>query len=194
MHNVIGLILAGGKSRRMGQDKSWVELESRPMIAHVIERVLPQVSTLTINTNSTDIAYAQLGYDVVSDAVEGYVGPLAGILTGMIGTKDTDILFTTAVDCPLLPTDLVATLLRYMTDGVDIVRVRSGGRHHPVIALWRTTMREDLHNCIVNKDIRKVDDFTKKYTIVDVDFDNTENDVFFNINKEQDIKTYNKIK
>ena len=127
------------------------------------------------------------------DSQSGHLGPLAGVLTLLENAGDADVVFTTTVDCPLIPNDVIYKLLPYMVKGVDIVRVKSNDRHHPVIALWRVGLKGDLRNALVNQGIRKVDDFTKCFKVIDVEFKNAHIDVFFNINRESDIKIYKEL-
>lgn len=102
----IGLILAGGRSRRMGTDKALVPLAGRPLAAHVIERLAPQVDELVISRNTP---LADFGVPILPDILGGFNGPLAGVHTALARFPDAAIV-SVAVDLPLLPRDLVARL------------------------------------------------------------------------------------
>src|SRR5690606_34184159 len=81
---VAGVLLAGGLSRRMGGgDKCLRELGGKAILARIIERVAPQVGALVLNANGDPARFAGFGLPVAADVVEGYAGPLAGVLTGM---------------------------------------------------------------------------------------------------------------
>src|SRR5690242_21926253 len=81
---VAGVILAGGLSRRMGGgDKCLRALGGKPILAHIIERIRPQVGALVLNANGDPARFASFGLPVAGDVVEGFAGPLAGVLTGM---------------------------------------------------------------------------------------------------------------
>src|SRR5262245_65939466 len=116
-HQVTGVILAGGRSRRMGGgDKGLLELAGRPMLAHVVCRMRPQVKALIINANGDASRFAPLGLPVVPDTIGGFVGPLAGVLAGMrwsvAHVPSTRWIATAAGDAPLLPADLVDKMMR----------------------------------------------------------------------------------
>src|SRR5437660_7712009 len=107
---ITGIVLAGGQGRRMGGvDKGLVELDGRPLAAHVIARLAPQVSALVINANQNLERYAAFGHPVVPDAVGGFAGPLAGLHAGMTAATRSCVV-TVPCDSPFLPLDLVARL------------------------------------------------------------------------------------
>jgi molybdopterin-guanine dinucleotide biosynthesis protein A len=129
---ILGVILAGGASRRMGADKALLTLAARPMIGHVLARIGPQVGAVAINTNGDPARFGAFGLPVLPDPVPGQPGPIAGVLAGLAWaarTRPGAALLTVPADCPFLPPDLVARL-------APAGHAASGGRHHPVIALW----------------------------------------------------------
>jgi molybdopterin-guanine dinucleotide biosynthesis protein A len=115
---IIGVLLAGGQARRMGGgDKCLVELGGKPLLAHAIERLRPQVDILLLNANGDPARFASFGLKVIADSVEGFAGPLAGILAGMEWAQahqpgarfiDASVIVTVATDTPFFPLDLVA--------------------------------------------------------------------------------------
>ncbi len=136
---VTGLILAGGAGRRMGgADKGLVEFAGRPLIAHAIERLAPQVARLTISANRNLDAYRAFGYPVLTDdTIEfpGQIGPLAGLRAGLAACA-TDWLICVPCDCPALPDDLVARLRAAVGDAqVAVASVE--GRMQPTFQLCR---------------------------------------------------------
>lgn len=107
---ITGLILAGGRSARMGGvNKGLQPLRGKPMVAHVIERLVPQVNMLAINANQNLDSYRVFGYPLWPDTIPEFEGPLAGLHTGLLHC-DTQYLATAPCDSPFLPTDLVARL------------------------------------------------------------------------------------
>ena len=112
---VAGVLLAGGQSRRMGGgDKCLRPLGGQPILARIIETVVPQVSRLVINANGDPDRFASFGVPVAADTVDGYAGPLAGVLTGMewvaANASECTWIATFATDAPFLPDDLVERL------------------------------------------------------------------------------------
>jgi molybdopterin-guanine dinucleotide biosynthesis protein A len=107
---VTGLILAGGAGRRMGgADKGLLDWQGRPLVAHAIGRLAPQVGKLVISANRNRDTYADYGYPVIDDDIPGFQGPLAGLAAGLAACA-TEWLACVPCDCPLLPLDLVARL------------------------------------------------------------------------------------
>src|SRR5689334_23243300 len=119
--DVTGVILAGGLSRRMGGgDKGLLALGSAPMLDHVIARLAPQVARLVLNANGDPGRFRPFGLPVVADTVDGFVGPLAGVLAGLRWAKahsTSSHIVTVSADAPFLPQDLVARLRGGLASG-----------------------------------------------------------------------------
>src|SRR6478752_10148003 len=113
MMDIPALILAGGRSSRMGGgDKCLMPLSGRPMLTHVLDRITPQASSILINSNSDPAQFRAFGLGVRADAVPGRPGPLAGVLTGLLWAREMSAthLLTVPCDTPFLPYDLVEQL------------------------------------------------------------------------------------
>lgn len=187
-----GVILAGGRSRRMGGgDKALMLLDHRTVLDHVVTRLRPQVTALGINANGDPARFAGFGLPVIADSVLEYPGPLAGILAGLDWAAarfpDAARLLTVAGDMPFLPDDLVRRLQAPRHAG--IVCATSAGRLHPVVALWPLSIRRDLHRALVDRGIRKVADFIGGHHSITIDFPLGEVDPFFNVNNPDDLAT-----
>jgi len=178
---ITGVVLAGGQGRRMGGvDKGLVELAGRPLVARVIERLLPQVGTLIINANQNVERYAAFGHPVVQDAVSGFAGPLAGLHAALAAAR-TPWLVTAPCDSPFLPGDLVARLWRCATDADATLAVaRTFDQPHPVFALVRRDVEPHL-SAFLQGGGRKIDAWYASLRTVEVPFDD-EADAFRNIN------------
>jgi molybdopterin-guanine dinucleotide biosynthesis protein A len=191
---VIGVLLAGGQSRRMGGgDKSLRLLGGRTILERVIERARPQVASLVLNANGDPARFAAYDLPVAADVVEGYAGPLAGVLTGMEWARahapGAPWLASFATDAPFLPTDLVARLGAAVADeGADMACAASAGQSHPVFGLWPVALAQDLKRAMVEEGVRKVDVWTARYQLVTVDFPATPIDPFFNTNRPEDLE------
>jgi len=188
--NVSGLILAGGLSRRLGGgDKALMELAGRPLLTHAIDRAIPQVDQLVINANGDVARFDAFNLPVVEDVIDGYAGPLAGVLTGLEWMSEhhphCQWLATFATDAPFFPTDLVEKLLcQIRSNNADMACAISNGRTHPVFALWPVALKNELRQAMMDEAMRKVDRWTARYKIEHVKFDDDKNgvDPFFNIN------------
>lgn len=195
MASIAGILLAGGQSRRMGGgDKCLRPLGGRPILAHIIERAAPQVAYLVINANGDPQRFAQFGLPVVADTVDGYAGPLAGVLTGLewaaANAPECDWIATFASDAPFFPADLIERLGQAVAGGgADMACAVSGGRRHPVFGLWPVALRAELRAALTEQGIRKVDDWTKDYNLKEVEFSIDTIDPFFNVNRPEDLAT-----
>lgn len=188
--NVLGVILAGGLGRRMGGgDKPMTDLAGRSILDHVLKRTLPQCNGMIINANGDPERFQQFGLPVVPDGIEGYPGPLAGVLAAMDWAAQNSPHITHVMsfagDAPFIPHDLVAQLMKPIETGAEMARARSFGQRHPVFALWPVRIRSDLRDKLVNFEMRKIDLFTSAYDIIEVDFTGVP-DPFFNINTPAD--------
>ena len=189
---VVGVLLAGGQSRRMGGgDKNLRQLGGRPILDRVIERLQPQVGRLILNANGDPGRFARTGLTVVPDSVEGFVGPLAGVLAGLdwaaANVPAAMWVVTAATDAPFLPADLVARLVVATEEGAELVCAASHGQPHPVIGLWAVRFREDLRRAVVEEGVRKVDAWTARHRLAVVDFPADPVDPFFNVNTPEDL-------
>ena len=190
-NDVVGVLLAGGQARRMGGgDKSLRRLGDRTILEHVIERARPQVAALVLNANGDPARFARFGLPVAADVVEGFAGPLAGVLTGMQWARanrpDCAWIATIATDTPFFPRDLVVRLGQAV-EGADLACAASNGRANPVFGLWPVRLADDLWRAMVDEEIRKVDIWTARYRLVEVDFPAEPFDPFFNANRPEDL-------
>src|SRR5690554_590863 len=152
-----GLILAGGQGRRMGGvDKGLVAFRGRPLVAHVRDRLLGRVAELLINANRSEGDYAPLADRVIGDAEGGYQGPLMGIYSG----------------------------LRAARGDADIAVAWDGERLHPVVALIRTALADDLAAALADGE-RKIDRWYARHAWCRVDFSDCP-EAFANLNTDDD--------
>ena len=179
--DITGVVFAGGQGRRMGGvDKGLVELDGRALVAHVIERLAPQVRTLVINANQNRERYAAFGYPVVADVIPGFAGPLAGLHAAMAAAT-TPYVATSPCDSPFLPHDLVARLAAAFAEtSLDLAVARTFEQPHPVFSLVRTDVRPHLETFLRGGG-RKIDAWYATLRTTDVRFDD-EADAFRNIN------------
>ena len=185
-----GVLLAGGLGRRMGGGlKGMARLAGRPLLAHAAARAGPQAARLAINANAPAAEFAELGLPVLPDPVRGFVGPLAGVLAGLLWAREAGYGWVASFPCdaPFFPETLVQDLAAE-AGRVDIVTATSGGRRHPVFALWATGLADDLRHALAEEGLRKVDRWTARHRMADVEFPlRPEGDPFFNINTPEDL-------
>jgi len=194
---ILGVVLAGGKSRRMGGgDKALMALAGQPLIGRVIAHLAPQVRQVSINANSDPARFAGFGLPVFADTLPGHPGPLAGVLAAMrfATTHDACLthVVTVATDTPFFPDDLVTRLAQRATKPDTIAMARSAGRRHPVFALWPIALADDLQSWLNGTDTFKVMVWVERHGLAEVDFPADHHDPFFNINTPQDRQTAEK--
>lgn len=189
--SIVGVLLAGGLARRMGGgDKALVTLGGAPLLSHVIARAAPQVSDLVLNANGDAGRFAGFGLPVAADTVEGFVGPLAGILAGLEWAArhvpEAQAVVSFPTDTPFFPSDLVARLQASAQGGLACAA--SGGRTHPVIGIWPLALRDALRRALIEDGVRKIDRWTAEFGCAEVLFDQEGNlDPFFNVNTPEDL-------
>ena len=192
---VAGIILAGGLSRRMGgREKSLMELGGQPLIQHVKTRFEKQVETLAINANGDPDRFEFLELDIVADPVDGFVGPLAGVLAGMQwATRQEEIshVVSVAADTPFFPNDLVGSLTDKLseTPSAQIALASSQNRLHPVFGLWPVSLTAALQDFLERGETRKVLAFVDEHGLAETPFEIVDDfDPFFNINTNEDLE------
>jgi molybdopterin-guanine dinucleotide biosynthesis protein A len=189
MAGVVGLILAGGLSRRMGGgDKSLSVLGGRTLLQRVTDRLAGQTDALLLNVNGDP---ARLGstLTVVPDAMPDNPGPLAGLLAGLdhvaANRPWAEWVLAAPGDCPFLPPDLAARLLTGR-GAVPAAIAASGGRSHPVIGLWRVALRGPLRHLLEGGE-RRAGRFAEASGAARVEWPAEPYDRFFNINTPDDL-------
>jgi molybdenum cofactor guanylyltransferase len=177
-----------------GGDKTLKSLGSRTILERVIARLSPQVDRLVLNANGDPARFAATGLPVVADSVQGFVGPLAGVLAGMdwaaANAPGSPWIVTVATDAPFLPRDLVD---RFLATGADLACASSKGQAHPVIGLWAVRLREDLRRALTAEAIRKVDVWTARHGLATVAFEADALDPFMNVNTPDDLSAAEKL-
>lgn len=187
-----GVILAGGLARRMGGgDKPLRTLAGRALVSHVIDRLAPQCGPLAINANGDPARFAAFGLPVMADdVVDG--GPLAGVLVAMEWASATlgpdAVVLTVPGDCPFLPHDLATRLeTERRNRAAAIACAVSGGRRHPLTAVWRADLRLALRHALEHEGMRRVGDWAARHGVATVTWDATPIDPFFNANTPEDL-------
>jgi molybdopterin-guanine dinucleotide biosynthesis protein A len=209
----LGVILAGGLASRMGGgDKALLPLAGRPLLAHVIDRLAPQVAGMALNANGDPARFAGFGLPVLADSIAGFPGPLAGVLAGLdwAAGQGADCIVTAAADTPFFPGDLVARLrdaaigqahplVLATTPRSDDLRsggrggdgLKSGGRRgidrHPTFGLWPVALRDDLRAALAGG-LRKVVQWSDTHGGREALFAVDGGDPFFNVNTPADLE------
>ncbi|GLO71777.1 molybdenum cofactor guanylyltransferase [Phaeobacter inhibens] len=199
----LGIILAGGLATRMGGgDKGRLQVGGCSLIRHVIDRLSPQVELMALNANGKPARFDDLGLPVIADSIDGFAGPLAGVLAGLdwAAEQGADSIVTVAADTPFFPQDLVARLSESATGQMHPLvlattprtgeELKSGGRsrvnRHPTFGLWPVALRDDLRAALQGG-LRKVVLWTDQHQGREALFEDDPFDPFFNVNTPDDL-------
>ena len=199
--DIAGVILAGGLARRMGGgDKALLEVGGRSLLSRVIDRLRPQVGPMALNANGDPARFAAFGLPVIPDTVEGFAGPLAGILAGLrwAEAQGCTHIASAAADTPFFPEDMVARLREAsQREGHPIALAATmdperGLSEHPTFGLWPVSLADDLEQALQDG-LRKVIVWTSRHGAARAVFEDAGAFPFFNVNTPEDIETANQI-
>jgi len=190
-HEIGGVILAGGRSSRMGGgDKGLLALGNQPMIAHVIARLRPQVASLGINASGDPARFAPFGLPVFADRGPEKEGPLAGVLAGIAWARTQPglkAIVTVSTDAPFVPPDLVK---RLTASGAPLVCAVSHAHVHPTISLWPLSIAPAIEKSLAEGQ-REMMAFVVESgaRLADVRQKGTDIDPMFNVNTPEELDT-----
>ena len=192
--SIAGIVLAGGLSRRMGGvNKATQILDGKTLLDRTIGQLKRQTTQIAVNANHPDISVE--GVPTIKDSLEGFLGPLAGVLAGLEWAKahGHSHIISVATDTPFFPEDLLQRFLEANEDKEDrIILAGSGGYRHPVFGLWPVSIAGDLAQWFQETDTNKVLAFVHRHDWATAEFDylswgKETLDPFFNINTPEDL-------
>ena len=197
-HNILGAILAGGQSKRMGKDKLFLELNNKKLIEHTIDKVKKYLKKVIIITNQDNEFFSKNNLITVKDCIEGQLGPLVGILTAMKWAKKNlskcSWIATFPCDTPFFPESIIKSFIEESEKKESLILCASShGRKHNIFGLWSLDLYDKLKDDLINKKVRKVQDWTEKNKIKNLEFTFKDYDPFFNINTKEDLEFAKKL-
>ena len=196
--NILGAILAGGQSKRMGKDKLFLEFNNKKLIEHTIDKVKKYLKRVIIITNQDNEFFSKNNLITVKDCIEGQLGPLVGILTAMKWAKENlskcSWIATFPCDTPFFPESIIKSFIEESEKKESLILCASShGRKHNIFGLWSLDLYDKLKDDLINKKVRKVQDWTEKNKIKNLEFTFKDYDPFFNINTEEDLEFAKKL-
>ena len=197
-HNILGAILAGGKSKRMGKDKLFLKLNDITLIDHTIQKVKKYLKEPIIITNQKNDFFVKNNLITVKDCIDGQLGPLVGILTAMKWAKQNlpNCLWIASFPCdtPFFPETVILKFIEESKKKESLILCASShGRKHNIFGLWSLDLYDKLYDDLVKNKIRKVQDWTKANNIKNLEFEFEDYDPFFNINTLEDLEFAKKL-
>ncbi len=183
---IAGVIIAGGRSSRMGREKAFELLDGKTLLDHVVERVAPQVTTMVINANGNPGRFESSGLAVFPDRRSGVGTPLAGLHTALLFAREEgfNAALTVPSDAPFVPHDLVS---RLAAERCAAAIAASGGQRHFLTGLWSHTLLEDLQSAIDDDAMVRVKDWVAACGAADVEWPVIPFDPFFNVNTPEEL-------
>ena len=197
-HNIVGAILAGGQSKRMGKDKLFLELNNKKLIQYTIDKVKKYLKKVIIITNQDNEFFTKNNLITVKDCINGQLGPLVGILTAMKWAKENlnqcSWIATFPCDTPFFPERIIKRFIEESEKNESLILCASShGRKHNIFGLWSLDLYDKLKDDLINKKVRKVQDWTEKNKIKNLEFKFKDYDPFFNINTKEDLEFAKKL-
>ena len=196
--NILAAILAGGQSKRMGKDKLFLEFNNKKLIEHTIDKVKKYLKKVIIITNQDNEFFSKNNLITIKDCIEGQLGPLVGILTAMKWAKENlskcSWIATFPCDTPFFPESIIESFIEESEKKESLILCASShGRKHNIFGLWSLDLYDKLKDDLINKKVRKVQDWTERNKIKNLEFTFKDYDPFFNINTEEDLEFAKKL-
>ena len=191
-NNIIAAILAGGKSRRFGVDKSTTKLGDKTLIEHTISKIEKKFSEILIISNNQEIKVDKKNVFVLKDCIQGQLGPLIGVLSAMkwveTNNKKYDWVATFPCDTPFFDISIIDEVKRFSKkNNKKLYFLKSGEKRHNVFGLWSIQLKDILEEDI-NNNFRKVEEWANKIGLETININNKKFDSFLNINTPEDLE------
>ncbi len=191
--HTLGVVLAGGLSRRMGgDDKVLLAFKGSTLVEHVAQRLAPQCDGVILNANRDPARFEAMPFPVVADSIEGYLGPLAGVLAALewsaLHRPDIEWVVSAPGDTPFIPPDLVQRLHHARREsGQFLACASSGSQVHFAVGLWPVSLRHDLRHALLEGNMRRAGDWARLHGYAEASWPVDPVDPFFNINTPDDV-------
>ncbi len=198
-NNILGVVLAGGKSRRFGSDKSSVILGDKSLIEHTISKIENNFKEILIITNNENINFNNNNVFLINDIINGYLGPLVGVLTAMDwvkkNKKNYNWIATFPCDTPFFDQSVIETTIKYPQKSTKkLFFLKNGNKRHNIFGLWSMELKDILLEDI-NNGYRKVEEWANKVGSEIIEINSKNDNNFLNINTKEDLeKAKKKIK
>ncbi len=193
-NNILGVILAGGKSKRFGEDKSKVMLNGKTLLEHTLDKIKSKFNLILIVSNKKTFK----DHITINDCVDGQLGPLVGVLSAMKWIKKNNYNYkwiaTFPCDTPFFDISIIDKFTEAsMSNDSQLYFVKSEHKRHNIFGLWSINLIEILEKDIIENKYRKVEKWANKIGVKTIDMSYREMDPFFNINTQEDFVEAKKI-
>ena len=197
-NNILAVVLAGGKSKRFGEDKNQAKLGNITLLEHVLAKVTKKFEKILIISNQNLNLKMLNSITIIPDCIQGNLGPLVGVLTAMKWIKKNNKQYqwiaTFPSDTPFFDTSIIEKYKSRINLNESLLYfVRSNQKRHNIFGLWSVKLMDTLENDLINNNFRKVEKWADKIGVKTINVKIDEFDPFFNINTKTDLKEAEKI-
>ena len=188
-NNILGVVLAGGKSKRFGEDKSEVKLGNKTLLEHTLNKIRSKFNTIIIVSNNKIVK----DYITIKDCIDGQLGPLVGVLSAMKWIKKNNYshnwVITFPCDTPFFNISIIDKFIEAtkLNDN-SLYFVKSDEKRHNIFGLWSIDLMEKLEEDLIINNYRKVEEWANKVGVSTIDIKIKNYDPFFNINTKEDLE------
>ena len=191
-NNILGIILAGGKSSRFGEDKSTAKLGNKTLLDHTVSKIENEFNEILVISNNKDFNFKNSKIQIVGDCIEGQLGPLVGILTAMKwvtkNKKNYKWIASFPCDTPFFDIKLISELkIKVKETSKKLIFLNSNKKRHNIFGLWSLDLIEILEKDIKNS-FRKVELWADKVGYENININEEKFDRFLNINTKKDLE------
>ena len=191
-NNILGIILAGGKSSRFGEDKSIAKLGDKTLLDHTINKIENEFTEILVISNNKEFNFKNNKIHLVEDCIEGQLGPLVGILTAMKWVKKNNKNYkwiaSFPCDTPFFDMKFISELkIKIKETSKKLIFLNSNKKRHNIFGLWSMDLIEILEKDIKNS-FRKVELWADKIGYENININEEKFDRFLNINTKKDLE------
>jgi len=197
-NNILAVVLAGGQSKRFGEDKNQAKLGNLTLLEHVLAKVTNKFEKILIISNQNLNIKTLTSVTIIPDCIQGNLGPLVGILSAMKWIKKNNKQYqwiaTFPSDTPFFDTSIIEKYKSRINLNENLLYfVRSNQKRHNIFGLWSVKLMDTLENDLINNNFRKVEEWADKIGVETINVNIDKFDSFFNINTKTDLEEAEKI-
>jgi len=191
-NNILAVVLAGGKSKRFGEDKNHIKLGDKTLLEHVLYKITNKFKEVLIVSSHNQEIKKLKNVTTIPDCLDDF-GPLAGVLSSMKWVKKNKKKYkwvaTFPSDTPFFESSIIDEYKKKINKNDSLLYfVRSNNKRHNIFGLWSIELLKILENDLINNNFRKVEEWANKIGVKTIDIKIKKFDPFFNINTKEDFE------
>ena len=191
-NNILAVVLAGGKSKRFGEDKNQIKLGDKTLLEHVLSKINNKFEEILIVSSHNLKIKKSENITIIPDCFDDF-GPLAGVLSSMKWIKENQKQYkwvaTFPSDTPFFEISIIEEYKKRINiNDSSLYFIKSNNKRHNIFGLWSIDLLDVLEDDLKNNNFRKVEDWADKIGVKTIDIEVNEFDPFFNINTKEDFE------